>query len=529
MLAWSAAELVAQWPGAGRFAKHLPLVASGQRPVVAVSAAIGLWAVGRGLRRGQKDALIVAFGALVIGGLCLAVKQQPITGAAFVMAGILPARAHRWFSAGADLGSARSGLAIALVGVPVAIALDTLDSPVAHSISVLLGAAVSVAAGRLLSRPLALSMPVAVPNDVSLLRARRVVDEYGSDPLAYFALRDDKFRFFHGESMVAYAVVRGVCIVSPDPIGPVHERKEVWEAFRMKMDARGWLVGVLGAGDEWLPIYRESGMRTLYIGDEAVVHCPSFQLSGRRFKSLRQAVQRAAKRGHTVEIYDPLGVPGELRRQIVELAVEGRLGDCERGFSMTLGRLFDPGDVGLLLAVCFDPDGEPVACCQFVPTSGGYCLDLMRRDPAARHGVVDLILVTVIEALSGVGVENLGLNFSAWRAVLAGERPNSPKERLFRWGLRRLSRTFQIESLWQFNKKYDPGWIRRYAAYGGVEDLVPGMLGVAKVESYWELPLIGRFMLPPDVALWNGNDDYEAPEVGPRRHVEPELLIAEQA
>ena len=41
--------------------------------------------------------------------------------------------------------------------------------------------------------------------------------------------------------------------------------------------------------------------------------------------------------------------------------------------------------------------------------------------------------------------------------------------------------------------------------------------------------VVGQFMLPPDVALWNGNDDYEAPEVDPRQYVEPELLMAEQA
>lgn len=529
MLAWGSAELVAQWPGAGRFGRYLPLVASGQRPVVAVSAAIGLMAAGRGIRRGQRDALIVGFGALVIGGLCLAVKQQPLSGATFAVAGILLARARGCFSAQADLRSARAGLAIALVGLPVAIALDTLDSPAVHSMSALLGVVTSVVAGWLLSRPQVVSVPAAVPNGVSLLRARRLIKEHGSDPLAYFALRDDKFRFFHGESMVAYAVVRGVCVVSPDPIGPVQEREEVWTAFRKSMDAQGWIVGVLGAGDEWLSIYRESGMRAVYIGDEAVVHCPSFQLAGRRFKSLRQAVQRVAKRGHTVEIYDPLEVPGELRHQIAELVVKGRLGGCERGFSMTLGRLFSPDDLGLLLAVCFDPDGEPVACCQFVPTQGGYCLDLMRRDPAARHGVVDMILVKAIEVFSDAGVENLGLNFSAWRAVLAGERPNSLKERAFRWNLRQLSRTFQIESLWQFNKKYDPEWLRRYAAYSGVEDFVPSLLGVAKVESYWELPLIGRFMLPPDVALWKRTDDHEASEIDLREHAEPELLMAEQA
>ena len=65
-----------------------------------------------------------------------------------------------------------------------------------------------------------------------------------------------------------------------------------------------------------------------------------------------------------------------------------------------------------------------------------------------------------------------------------------------------LSDTFQIESLWQFNRKYDPGWIRRYATYSAIEDYPSCLLAVAKAESYWELPLIGRFMLPSAEAPW---------------------------
>ena len=77
--------------------------------------------------------------------------------------------------------------------------------------------------------------------------------------LDYFALRDDKQYFFYGDSLVAYAVFGGVALISPDPIGPEAERTQVWAAFRDYCDAHAWGVGVIGAGEEWLPIYAESG------------------------------------------------------------------------------------------------------------------------------------------------------------------------------------------------------------------------------------------------------------------------------
>ena len=47
-----------------------------------------------------------------------------------------------------------------------------------------------------------------------------------------------------------------------------------------------------------------------------------------------------------------------------------RQGAAERGpFSMTLSRVFDRADTGLLLSVALDPDGRPQAFCQWVPSA----------------------------------------------------------------------------------------------------------------------------------------------------------------
>jgi lysyl-tRNA synthetase class 2 len=84
------------------------------------------------------------------------------------------------------------------------------------------------------------------------IRARDIVRRHGTGSLDYFALRDDKQWFFHRDSMVAYAVFGGVCLVSPDPIGPFTERAHVWDAFRRYVDRNGWGLGVMAAGEAWL-------------------------------------------------------------------------------------------------------------------------------------------------------------------------------------------------------------------------------------------------------------------------------------
>ena len=55
----------------------------------------------------------------------------------------------------------------------------------------------------------------------------------------------------------------------------------------------------------------------------------------------------------------------------------------------------------------------------------------------------------------------------------------------------------QIESLWRFNAKFGPEWLPRYVVWDAAENTLPTALAIARAESFWELPLIGRFFQPP--------------------------------
>ena len=344
------------------------------------------------------------------------------------------------------------------------------------------------------------------PDD--LARARAIVGRHGSGTLDYFALRPDKDFFFWGDTVVAHAVYGGVCLVSPDPIGPVAEREEAWRAFRAFVDRNGWALGGLGAGEEWLPIYRATGMHDLYVGDEGVVRTERFTLEGGRFKGLRQAVNRVAKYGYTISFHDPSALEPSLREELKAVMTKSRRGDVERGFSMTLGRVFEPEDGGLLLAVVHGPPpagadadapGPPVAFCQYVPAPGigGYSLDLMRRDDGDHpNGLIDFAVVETIRYLQAKGGGGLGLNFATMRAVLAGEAGEGLTTKVQAWLLRRMGDSMQIESLWKFNAKFDPDWQPRYAVYDAPENALATAIAVARAESFWELPVIGRFLVP---------------------------------
>jgi lysylphosphatidylglycerol synthetase-like protein (DUF2156 family) len=422
--------------------------------------------------------LIAAFGGLVAVEVAGRVHHHPLPGWPSVLAG----SAER------------------LVGVKWIAFPTTIDRYA--SISLLaVGISLIVVALYLLTRPMVdrrLSEGRAgTARRAAELRARDIVRRHGTGTLDYFALRDDKQWFFHRDSLVAYGVFGGVCLVSPDPIGPFSERAHVWDSFRRYVDHHGWGLGVMGAGEEWLPTYQASGMRFVYIGDEAVVDPREFSLEGGKMKGLRQAVNRVARYGYTVRFLDPANLNPEDAARMAELMAKNRRGEQERGFSMMLGRLFDPRDSGLLLTLVEGPEGGPVAMCQFVPSPaiGGFSLDLMRRDPGDHpNGLLDFALCSTIAHLKDSGMKGLSLNFAAMRSILEGETGDGVTQRVERWALRRLSGALQIETLWKFNAKYEPHWLPRYIAFDSAEQLVPVAIQIMRAESLTEVPVIGRLL-----------------------------------
>ena len=517
----------------------LPLGVAQSAAALTAVAGIAMIMTARGVRRGQRRAWFLAVSVLaitIVGHLARGGGVASPLIAAAILALLIVRR--RYFQATTDRSSISSAMPrlglVTLVSVVAAtigieasqhhrhhlpnvgvvmmacverlVGINTITLPdrvgdFVNPTMLAIGLSIIVSAFYLVTRPVVdrrLSGSArSSERRIAELRAREIVRRHGRGTLDYFALRDDKQFFFFRDSLVAYAVYGGVALISPDPIGPVAERTEAFSAYRAYAESRGWTIGVVGASEEWLPLYQAAGLHHLYIGDEALVDCQTFNLAGGKMKGLRQACTRLARHGYSVEFIDPAKIAPEKVTDIVELISMLRRGEAERGFSMMLGRILDPKDKGLLLTIVHSPEGHPVAVCQFVPSPAisGYSLDLMRRDPGEHpNGLIDFALCSTIEHLRTQGARGLSMNFAAFRSVLDGERGEGTFTRIERWALKRLSGILPIESLWSFNSKYHPTWLPRYLVYPAAESFVPVAAAVLRAESLTEIPVLGRFL-----------------------------------
>ncbi len=187
--------------------------------------------------------------------------------------------------------------------------------------------------------------------------ARRLVELQGVDSLAWFALRRDKSYFFDAErrAFIAYRAVGGFAVVSGDPIGDPAVFGEIADGFLRYCHERAWRVSALGVGPAGRDLWETRGLRTVYVGDEAIVRPADFSLEGRAIRKVRQSVTRLQKAGYRCLVLHA----GELdRRQWseVERISEAWLdGAPERGFSMAIDDMRAPEHASAVLAIALDP------------------------------------------------------------------------------------------------------------------------------------------------------------------------------
>jgi lysyl-tRNA synthetase class 2 len=313
--------------------------------------------------------------------------------------------------------------------------------------------------------------------------ARSLVDAYGSDSLAFFALRHDKSYLFSPSrrAFLAYRVVAGIALVSGDPVGADAEIDDLLAELRRIVRARGWRFAVVGASGDHLDRYRALGLKPV-IGDEAVLRPQEFSLDGRAIRKVRQSVSRLRKAGYSFRVVAADAVAPSLGAELEAVSAAWRGGEPERGFSMAIDDLHVPGTV---LALAEDADGRLGGFLHLAPSpaGGGWSLSAMRRRPETPNGLTEFLVVEALAWARETGASELSLNFCALTDFLAPERATTATRRLVRRGILLADNVFQLERLYAFNRKFFPEWRPRYICVERFTDLPAVGLAYLHAES----------------------------------------------
>ena len=287
-------------------------------------------------------------------------------------------------------------------------------------------------------------------------RVRHLVAVSEGDPLAPFALRPEKLYAFSpdGRAAVGYRIRVGCAVAAGDPIGAADSWSAAIDAFVQVARSRKLRVAVLGAGERAKSMWAQHSLNCVVpIGRDVVVTRTKFTLEGRRFRNLRQAIQRAHNAGVTVEFRrEGELTERELQEQRVLLRRSRRVDS--RGFSMILGRLFDGGSPDAVLAIARDSSGTAVAMHRYLWAGGDLTLDLPIRAPGAPNGVDERLIAETVRWSEDEGVERISLAFAPFPDLFVNRHHLGVLGKIAYGAVHLLDPLISVERLYRYLRKF---------------------------------------------------------------------------
>lgn len=174
---------------------------------------------------------------------------------------------------------------------------------------------------------LALMWPTSArPRAADLPRVWALINATSGDPLAPFAMQTGKCYHFSadGNAALAYRTRIGYAVVSGDPIGDEVQFPQLVADFAAQCHTRGWRLVVLACSERRLHLWTDptvigQSLRAIPIGRDVVIDVATFEMVGRKFRNLRQAVQRTHNFGVTTEIAAEQELDDELLAELTEV------------------------------------------------------------------------------------------------------------------------------------------------------------------------------------------------------------------
>ena len=330
----------------------------------------------------------------------------------------------------------------------------------------LLGNVLMVASAVVLMSPTS-----ARPNPADLPRIFALVNATTGDPLAPFAMQPSKCYHFtaDGTAAIAYRTRVGFAVVSGDPIGDDTRFTGLVADFAAMCHSRGWRIVVLGCSERRVNLWAGAiplgqKLRAVPIGRDVIIDVATFDMVGRKYRNLRQAVQRTENFGVTTEVVDEQGLDDALFAELTDVVLESPSGSrTERGFSMCLDGTLEGRYPGIALIVARDKAGRVQGFHRYATAGHGteVTLDVPWRRRSAPNGIDERLSVDMIATARAQGAQRLSLAFAAFPEIFTDKNRNLPRSLVFT-AVHLGDPLIALESLYRYLRKFHALGDRRY-------------------------------------------------------------------
>ncbi len=328
------------------------------------------------------------------------------------------------------------------------------------------------------------------PRPEDLPRAWSLINATHADPLAPFTMQTGKTYHFSadGGAALAYRTRLGIAVVGGDPIGDEAQFLDLVADFAAMCHTHGWRIAVVGCSDRRLELWSDPAvigqtLRAVPIGRDVVVDVAGFDMVGRKFRNLRQAVKRTHNCGITTEIVAEQELSAAQLAELTEVVLESSKGaHSDRGFYMNLDGVLEGRFPGIQLIVARDAAGAVQGFHRFATAGGGsdLTLDVPWRRRGAPNGIDERLSVDMILAGKDNGAQRLSLAFAAFPEIFEDKNRGRMRAVFYRL-IHVLDPLIALESLYRYVRKWHALDARRYALIS-MAQLVPLLVVLLSLE-----------------------------------------------
>jgi lysylphosphatidylglycerol synthetase-like protein (DUF2156 family) len=310
------------------------------------------------------------------------------------------------------------------------------------------------------------------PQPGDLPRVWALINATHDDPLAPFAMQTGKSYHFNAgrTAAVAYRTRLGFAVVGGDPIGDEAQFPALVADFAAMCHTHGWRIAVVGCSERRLGLWSDAAvlgqsLRAVPFGRDVVVDIAGFDMVGRKFRNLRQAVQRTHNCGITTEIVAEQQLDDRLLAELTDVVRASTSGaHTDRGFYMNLDGVLEGRFPGIQLIIARDAAGQVQGFHRYATAGGGsdISMDVPWRRRGAPNGIDERLSADMITAGKKVGAQRVSLSFAAFPEIF-DDKDRGWLQRVFYRLIHVLDPLIALESLYRYVRKFHALDTRRYA------------------------------------------------------------------
>ena len=299
-------------------------------------------------------------------------------------------------------------------------------------------------------------------------KVRKLVLEFGQNPMSYLALENDKKYFFGTkcEGVCAYTIVNDVFVVCGDMICANREGFVFLNEVIDYCKKNAYQILFVNVTDYFYALYQAADFGLVKMGEDCCFELENYNLSGGKVAKVRAAINHATKAGIKVHEYRPAeNKSEEIERQIADITEEWlkTKGGYEMQFTIGGTVLWEPLDRRYFYAC--DENGLILGFVVFLPYEDAYLADVTRRRNDAPQGVLEKIIYESFMQFKDEGIHwgNMGLSPLY---NIADKDKSTFTEKLFAYIYENMNESYGFQKLHHAKEKYAPThWIPRYLAF----------------------------------------------------------------